>query len=49
MRVALWCLTGANAGMVISAIAFGHMGNVALGLVGLAVAVHGLVTTRGAS
>ncbi len=49
MRLVLRCLVGGNAGLLISAFAFGDNGNAALALVGLTVAVHALYTTRGAS
>lgn len=49
MRTALWCLVGGNAGLLISAFAFGDNGNAALALMALAVTVHALYTTRGAS
>lgn len=49
MRLVLWGLTGVNAGVVISAFMFGDKGNAALALMALAVTVHALYTTRGAS
>lgn len=49
MRIALWCLVGGNAGLLISAMAAGHNTNMALGLLGLTVSIVGLYNTRGAA